>query len=402
MNHPRVALCAVVVSLALCHGSSLAAQGPVALQIGFRDSLPSRILSEERKLQLLLPEGYNAGSARYPVVYLLDGEGHFLHTAGIIQFLAREGRIPPVILVAISNTDRTRDLTPPTLTDSTGQWGSAGGAQSFLRFMREELFPYVDSRYRTHPFRVLVGHSFGGLLAIEAFETHPEMFRGYIAISPSLWWDGMAHSERAASYLRRRPDLKAWVYMTTGNEGGEMLRGAQRLATAFDSAAPSGVTWKFVHMTEETHGSIPHRTTYDGLEFIFADMRITRERLEALVAEGMPGVDRHYRELSARYGYTQEAPEAFINQLGYIYLQSGRQAESIQICLENTRRFPKSANTYDSLGDAYRAAGLLDDAIQAYGAAVRLGKLTGDPVVPYSARKLRETEVQFAASAQRP
>jgi predicted alpha/beta superfamily hydrolase len=402
MSHPRFARHGGLLGLALCLGTSLAAQGPVALQIGFRDSLRSGILREERKLQVLLPEGYNAGSARYPVVYLLDGEDHFLHTAGILQFLAREGRIPPLILVAISNTDRTRDLTPPTSTDSTGQWGSAGGAQAFLRFMREELFPHVDSRFRTHPFRVLVGHSFGGLLAIEALETYPEMFAGYIAISPSLWWDGMSHSRRAASELRRRPDLKAWVYMTTGNEGGEMLSGAQRLAVAFDSAAPSGVKWRFVHMPEETHGSIPHRTTYDGLEFVFADMRITRERLETLIAEGLPGLDRHYRELSARYGYTLEAPEAFINQMGYIYLRSGRQAESIEVFRENTRRFPGSANTYDSLGDAYRAAGRLDDAIQAYGAAVRLGRLTGDPVVPFSARKLRDAEVQFAATTRRP
>jgi len=402
MSAVRLRRCAGTIGLLLWFALPVRAQGPAAATVGFRDSLSSTLLHEVRKLQISLPEGYAAGALRYPVVYLLDGESHFLHTAASIQFLVREGRIPPLILVAISNTDRTRDLTPETHGTDAGQFPTAGGARTFLRFMSEELFPYVEGRYRTENLRVLIGHSFGGLFAIEALQTSPELFRGYIVMSPSLWWDGMSHADRAAADLRERPDLRAWVYMTTGNEGGEMLLGAERLAGAFAAAAPPGLEWKFVHMAGEVHGSIPLRTTIDGLEFIFGDMRVTREVLETIVAAGLPGLDRHYHELSKRYGYRIETPEAFINQLGYIYLNSGRSAEAIDVFRENARRFPRSANTYDSLGDAYLAAGMISESIESFSNAIRLGTLTHDPVVPFSVRKLQNAESQAKAGTRGP
>jgi len=157
MNGVRLSRQVKTLFLLLCLAAPAAAQGPAAATIGFRDSLPSALLQEERELQVFLPDGYAASTARYPVVYLLDGDSHFLHTAATIQFLVREGRIPPLILIAISNTDRTRDLTPETATDSLHELPTAGGAQTFLRFMREELFPYVERRYRSERFRILVG-----------------------------------------------------------------------------------------------------------------------------------------------------------------------------------------------------------------------------------------------------
>lgn len=379
---------------------SLRAQGPPAVTVGFRDSLPSKVLHEERKLQVSLPEGYAATSARYPVVYLLDGDAHFLHAAGLIQFLVREGRIPPLILVALGNTDRVRDFTPETHTDSARQFPTAGGAQAFLQFMREELFPHVEQRYRTVPFRVLVGHSLGGLLAVEALETHPEMFRGYVVISPSLWWDGESPAERADSALRIRTDVRGWVYLTVGNESREMVGGAERLAAALGAAAPAGLEWRYSPMPGETHGTIVHRATYDGLEFVFGEMRVGRERLAQIVEQGLPRLDEYYRELSERYGYPIAVPEAFINQLGFIYLRAGRTEEAIEAFRENIRRFPKSANTYDSLGDAYVAAGMLAEAVESYRNAVRLGWLTSDPVVPYSVAKLKDAESRLVTGTR--
>lgn len=379
---------------------SLPAQGPPAVTVGFRDSLPSKVLHEERKLQVSLPEGYAATSARYPVVYLLDGDAHFLHAAGLIQFLVREGRIPPLILVALGNTDRVRDFTPETHTDSARQFPTAGGAQAFLQFMREELFPHVEQRYRTVPFRVLVGHSLGGLLAVEALETHPEMFRGYVVISPSLWWDGESPAERADSALRIRTDVRGWVYLTVGNESREMVGGAERLAAALGAAAPAGLEWRYSPMPGETHGTIVHRATYDGLEFVFGEMRVGRERLAQIVEQGLPRLDEYYRELSERYGYPIAVPEAFINQLGFIYLRAGRTEEAIEAFRENIRRFPKSANTYDSLGDAYVAAGMLAEAVESYRNAVRLGWLTSDPVVPYSVAKLKDAESRLVTGTR--
>src|SRR3989304_4129672 len=123
----------------------LSAQADTAIVIGVKRTIHSDILSEDRVLWIQTPTGYDpAGTARYPVLYLLDGPGHFHHTSGVLEFLAAQNRIPPMIVVAVANTDRTRDLTPPVTRDTAGQFRTAGGASAFLRFLRDELRPRIE------------------------------------------------------------------------------------------------------------------------------------------------------------------------------------------------------------------------------------------------------------------
>ena len=156
--------------------------------IGTRHTIKSTVLSEDRKLQIYTPESYVGGVEEYPVLYLLDGPQHFHHTTGGVDFLARNGRVPEMIVVAIANTNRTRDLTP-TASAMLGDQKMGGGANTFLKFLCEELGPWVDDNYRTRPRRVLVGHSFGGLFGVHSLITRPDYFHGIIAISPSMQWD---------------------------------------------------------------------------------------------------------------------------------------------------------------------------------------------------------------------
>jgi pimeloyl-ACP methyl ester carboxylesterase len=279
------------------------------------------------------------------------------------------------------------------------QFPTAGGAQRFLQFMREELFPYIETHYRTAGFRLLIGHSFGGLFAVEALETHPEMFQAYVVISPSLWWNDQELIRQAPEDLHRHEDLKARIYMATGDEGERMLDGARGLTAVFDSTRLAGLRWHFQFMPTEDHGSNPHRTTYDGLEWIFGDFHLKEPEQTALFAAGITALDRHFAELSASYGYPIATPEALINRLGYRYLQDAKGDLAIGAFLENVRRFPRSANTYDSLGDGYAQIGRLKDAAASYRQAVEIGQATGDPVVPFSQGKLADTERRLAAGS---
>ena len=149
--------------------------------IGETITLKSDILNEDRQILISKPAGYDQSSMKYPVMYLLDGNAHFHHTTGIIQFLWSIGNMPQMIVVAIPNTQRTRDLTPAT-SDTSSRLQNAGGADNFLKFIRRELMPHVESNYRTQPYKLLVGHSFGGLFAVNTLLTHPESFDAYVAI----------------------------------------------------------------------------------------------------------------------------------------------------------------------------------------------------------------------------
>lgn len=84
-----------------------------------RTTVDSKVLGETRSVLIRAPASYAAGARSYPVIYLTDGDRQLAHTAATVDFLTREGRMPEVILVGITNTDRTRDLTPTHLEQTT-------------------------------------------------------------------------------------------------------------------------------------------------------------------------------------------------------------------------------------------------------------------------------------------
>lgn len=348
--------------------------------IGEKLIFQSEILNEERELWIYKPPSYENSKNKYPVLYLLDGDNHFHHTTGIIQFLATRDRMPEMMVVALPNTagNRTRDLTPPTQVDRTNDYPASGGADNFLRFINDELIPYVDNNYRTTSHKTLVGHSLGGLFVIHSLLTRPEIFNDYIAISPALWWDDAAIISRADSILEINPDLIASLYMTLGNEDSRYLSNIWKLAAIFEEKTPDSFHWNFKLMKEENHGSIPHRSTYLGLEALYPDWRIPN-LFELVKSDGIEAVDKHYQRNSEKIGYTIQTPEAIINQIGYWYLQQDKIKDAIKLFKRNVKEYPGSANVYDSLGDGYKANNKLKKAKENYKKAVELAITNSDP-----------------------
>ena len=185
--------------------------------IGQRLGLQSHVLGEERPYWVFLPISYSDGTyapQRYPVLYLLDGEEHFHSASGLVRHMSSVIQIPELIVVAIPNTSRIRDLTRTHSKFVVGKkesdaLGSSGGGETFLRFLEEELSPHIDSTYRTLPYRVLVGHSLGGLLVLHTLLDVPDMYQSYIAIDPSLWWDNEVLNRKVESRIKDAKDVRA-------------------------------------------------------------------------------------------------------------------------------------------------------------------------------------------------
>ncbi len=365
--------------LMLLHTSTLFAQvgEPTPITLGMRTSIQSEIMGEDRPILIYTPDGYEHSSEAYPVIYLLDGDGHLLHTAGITRFLAQNGKMPEAILVGIPNTDRTRDLTPA-ITTPDERFPTAGGADTFLSFLGDELVPYVESNYRTAPYRILVGHSFGGLFSVNALIKKPELFQAHISISPSMWWDNKGMLPQVESFLKENKKTRSFYYMTLGNEGGAMLAGTWGLAGIFEEHAPLGLKWHFELMKEETHGSIPLRSIYNGLEMMYDGWSI-ENLFSTVMHDGIEGVDNHFEQLSMRFGYDIQTPEAIINQAGYILLGEERFDRAIQVLERNVTNFPDSPNVYDSLGDALKAKGETVKAKESYSRACEMGTAANHP-----------------------
>lgn len=360
-------------------GLLLAQTDDNAIVIGHRHEVHSAVLGEDRPILVHTPEGYDESTTGYPVMYLLDGQGHFHHTSGVVEFLTANNRMPAMIVVAIPNTaDRTHDLTPPTSSDTANAFPTAGGADKFLRFIREELQPWVEREYRTVPYRILVGHSFGGLFVTHTLLTAPETFDAYLSISPSLWWDDENFITQAETLFEDYPDLKGSLYMTMGSEGGAMLAGAWGLTRILETSAPESFRWKWTHMPAEDHGSVPHRSTYDGLEWTFDGWRLPNFFQVVMDGgdEGLEEVDKHYAELSKRFGFEVRAPRGSMNQIGQYLLTQERVDDAIRVLESNARRYPESPIVYASLGDAYDAGCRWEEARENYARAHRMASET--------------------------
>jgi uncharacterized protein len=372
-------LAAALVSL-LVAALPASAQEPITMGQVF--ALDSKVMEEPRRVIVWTPPGYDTGRARVPVLYLTDADRQFAHTVTTVEFLSRNGRAPAMMVVGIFNTDRTRDLTP--YKDGTEQndarLATAGGADRFLQFIEAELVPWIESRYRTEPFRLFAGHSFGGLFAVHALASRPGLFNATIAVSPTLAWRQGEPPRRIEQMLARNPTLKASLYVTLGDEGDVMQSGFDSLKTVLDKHAGRTFRWHMVSMKDEDHGSIVLRSHYDGLEAIFDGWRLPRAA-DGTYSGGLEAVESHYRSLSDRLGWKVLPPEVTVNLLGYGALGRKQVAEAVALFRLNVANYPDSANVYDSLGEGLEAAGQLREALEQYEEAVKRGEATSDPVL---------------------
>jgi predicted alpha/beta superfamily hydrolase len=347
-----------------------------AITIGERFKLRSQVLGEERELLVYKP-AIEPG-AKYPVVYLLDGDRHFHHVSGLLEFLAGQGRMPPMILVGIANTDRGRDFSPT----HQDRVANSGGADKFLDFIERELIPEVERRLPTAPYRILIGHSFGGLFAIHTLNTRSELFDGYISISPSTAWDGELPRRGTEALLRARPDIDKALYVSVGDEPGEQLDTNRAYAKALAAAAPKALRWRAEEMPNEDHGSLVHRSVYNGLELIFDLWRAPKDTAT------LAALEEHRAQVSARYRVPATIPEPTLNVFGYKLLGEGRTDEAIAAFRRNVELYPESANVHDSLGEALEKTGDRAGAATEYAAAVAAGERRGDQNVPLFRKNL--------------
>ena len=350
-----------------------------------RLSMKSTVLGEERIVLVRTPAGYETNKARYPVLYMTDGDAHMGHTASTIEFLVRNGRLSDLIVVGVTNTDRTRDLTPAKSTNKNAagelQFPTAGGADNFLKFFETELIPQIEKEYRVQPYRILAGHSFGGLFAVHAMLTKTKLFNAYIAVSPSLQWENFEALKRAEEFLKNQKELNVTLYTSLGHEPGAIGESFDKFKDALSKTNIKGFQWQAERMDDEDHGSVVLRSHYAGLRKIYEDWQGPRDLQSGVVLGGLKGAEEHYKKLSERFGYSIPVPEGLINQMGYQYLGQNKPEEAIAVFKANVERYPESANVYDRLAEAYERGGRLELAEPLYDKARVLGEQNKDPNV---------------------
>ncbi|MBQ4836561.1 alpha/beta hydrolase [Pseudoalteromonas luteoviolacea] len=245
-------------------------------------TIQSAVLGEARKVWVILPEDYHApenSDKQYPVVYTTDGENLQYLTGHNMWFLQRSNMLPQAILVAINTRHhRVRDLTP-TVPKNGPTPEVSGQSLKLETFIKDEVIPFVDNTYRTDDFRVLSGHSLGGLFTITSLlsDQLQPLFKGYVAIDPSLWWDNSIVAKWVNDAQDTLKESVLSVYMVAAHEENiPPEHQALYLAhiNAIDDTAKllidtDSTTIRYDITHDENHRSVLHIGIFRGLREVF-------------------------------------------------------------------------------------------------------------------------------------
>jgi predicted alpha/beta superfamily hydrolase len=236
--------------------------------------LHSKVLGDDREVNVWLPAGYAKGTTRYSVLYVLDGarDQDFSHIAALGQLGELSWTYETLIVVGVQTRKRITELTPPAHDPRyLKEFPANGGAEQFRRFLHDEVIPFVDGNFRTGPRRTLVGESLAGLFVTDTALEAPESFDDYIAVSPSLWWDARALTRAAPALLARARPGAHRLYLTIGDEGPYARKAMDELTAALGAHASKGFTSTFVDRSaSETHATIYHAAVLDALRRFYA------------------------------------------------------------------------------------------------------------------------------------
>jgi predicted alpha/beta superfamily hydrolase len=357
--------------------NSLKSQTNDQIVIGDKYSIQSEILSEKREYWISLPESYNdkfKSYKNYPLLILLDGYVHFKSASGAVQFMSTgntdKREIPEMIVVAIMNVDRKRDFTPDKTI--TVRENNSGGGDNFLNFLESELIPKLDKEYRTTPYRILVGHSLGGLLTTHAYMKENTIFNSFISIDPSFGtWDEETMDGKIQNITEKT--FKRSIYLATANWGKRNLRNRDRHIRFFEAVngkCKGKFNGKIEYFENKNHSSVPLPAFYNGLSYIFQGYNYSYRE-----ATNRDNLVQYYKDISNRLSFEFLPPEELVNRIGYRFMRS-RNNEDKQKALEffllNSVNYPTSYNVFDSLGEAQLELGFEEEAISSFSKSLEL------------------------------
>ena len=251
-------------------------------QVKIRDTevhhIQSSIIGETLEIDVFLPKGYFSEKKRYPVVYITDAEYNFGAVSYISRRLIKSADIPKVILVGVAYDvgydefyhKRARDLTPQKVRDS--RFPESGYAERFIELLRKELFPFIDSKYRTNTKdRSLYGHSFGGLFGFYTLLKHPNLFQRIISLSPSLWYADRYILQLEKSRFSEGIELPAVIYTAVGEkEPDYFVEDWKQFVQKMKARQYPGLILEAELLDGENHRSMFGTAFTNGMRFIFS------------------------------------------------------------------------------------------------------------------------------------
>lgn len=237
-------------------------------------TVPDPVSGRDYEVFVSLPASYEANpQRRYPVLYVTDADYAFPIIRQVARRVNLDGpRLEEFILVGLSYSrgdsgvvSRNRDYTPTPNGPRSASSNVHGQGAAYQTYLKNEVLPFIDHRFRADPARrVLLGHSYGGLLGAQILFTDPSMFQAYVLGSPSFWFDKRHIMTMEAAYARSHTDLPANVFMYVGDwevpgpsprntSGANLVRDMQTMETTLKSHHYPNLRVQSLVLTDEDH-----------------------------------------------------------------------------------------------------------------------------------------------------
>lgn len=346
--------------------------------IGSSLLVQSKVMNDEREIQIFLPDSYADSDIKYPVLYILDGQRYFLHAVSLQKSFIEFKQTPEFIIVGISKkpSDRNRNFSV--------------NSQNYLDFIKKEVIDYVDTQYRTSKKRMLFGWAYGGGFVIETMIIDPNLFDVYISASPFPLKEKI---NKIDSFLTKNSNFNKLLFFSSGTNEGVVKDGTNELNILLTDKAPKTMNWVFKELEGEEHRSTPFTTLYHGIKkhFDYYPELQFNSLEEFSKTGGLSYVYNYYQKRATQFGFSTDLSDwtmfsitrnairaddfkefkklinefkatEFISRLrvtracsiAEFYLKHNEYDKAINLFLFLAEKHPNSVRPLNGLGDTYK------------------------------------------------
>lgn len=392
------------------------AQGSVIdIVIGKSYQLPSEKLGDKVAIQISTPNGYEEEEKSYPVLYILDGQWFFSHGISIrSDYTERNGPMvtPEFIVVGI-------------VTDNDKRWEWAmENTTGFLNFLEKDLFPFVDTNYRTSEERLLFGWETTGGFVIKALGQRPQLFSAYLAASPAplygKYFQNLEHEHLEFDrFLESDLDLDKFLFIGEGESDYPVQYGTVALITSLTKKAPGKLHWQHTIMKGVSHQMSAYHTLQQGLHsyYNYYHFLTFNSKAEFVQLGGLEYVEAFYEKRSdifeikddsndkhatrrdltflaisqvdyewfdfllttfAKDSLIEKSFPPHLNDYAQFYLRHSHPEKALEIISYVIKKYPDNAQGFNSLGDVYVVQRKMKEAKKYYEMAVEIGNKNDD------------------------
>lgn len=233
------------------------------------------------ELVITLPASYkNSADKRYPVLYYTDAQWDAPLLNSIYSDLEFDRTIPEMMMVGISYSGekpnytllRTKDYTP---TNDKSFERDSGGGPAFLKFIKESVIPKVETEYRIDSNRrAIAGWSFGGLFALYAMYSEPELFKRCVAISPATQWHREYISQLDDEFFKSNKTLNVRLFISYAqNENAEFVASVAGFQNKLENRKMPQLQLMNYSVENMRHAGAKASAYAQGLAWVWADIK---------------------------------------------------------------------------------------------------------------------------------